>query len=294
MKVVTASWWVTAVLLVATVRAERIRYFCDAASTNQNSSGAAMDAGFHFELGVFDAGFTPTVSNRHDWLNHWNAAQGTSYNVSNSRFIGEFEVSDNTAPFTIGAVGWIFGRKVEVAGDEWILFRAADWTWPEAPFFPDPEAIINWNPADADIVLAGQVDGDGSPFLMKSERIRSFAQWQVAALAGEPLDGAGEDPDLDGVANIVEFFSGTDPLSGASSPVVTVDFTGPGGPFLRASYPMDPGSLVVATVEASGGLSSWDSAGVTLEFGASSLLAKDSVPMASASRRFLRLRVELP
>lgn len=289
---IRASCWVAAVLLVAPTHAERIRYFCDPGSTNRISGGVAMDAGFQFELGVFDSGFTPTLSNRHDWLNHWNAAQGASYDPGNSRFTDELEIFDNDAPFVIGAPGWVFGRKTTATGSEWILFRSSSWSWPEVfPFSPE---ALQWDAADADTVLAGQVNGGGAPFLMESERIWSFVQWQAGELAGEPLDGAGDDPDLDGVANVVEFFSGTDPLSAASAPVATLDFAGPGGPFLRASYPMDPGSLVVATVEASSELSSWDTAGVMLFFGASDLVATDSVSVFAASRRFLRLRVELP
>ncbi len=290
-----ASWCCAAVLAAATVQAERIRWFCPAASVNHDSTGAAMDAGFQFELGVFDAGFAPTAGNRHAWLAHWNAAQTTAYVPaagSTGTFLAEF---DNDDPFPLGTPGWILGRRWTATGSEWILFRHSDWTWPEAPSgLFDPEDLVLWNAADADIVLAGVIDGDGSPFLMMSERVRSYAQWQAAELAGESLDGAGDDPDLDGIENVIEFFCGTDPGDGTSIPSAEIAFTGPGGPFLRAIYPAHPGSLAVATVEASGNLSAWSSAGVSLEWAAGTLVATDSVAAVPGGRRFLRLRVELP
>ena len=91
---VIASWCCASVLLAATVQAQRIRWFCPPMSVNQDSTGAGIDAGFTFELGVFDTGFTPTPENRHAWLAHWHAAQTTAYAPSGGNtgaFLDEFE-----------------------------------------------------------------------------------------------------------------------------------------------------------------------------------------------------------
>ncbi len=282
-----ASWWIAAVLLAATARAERIRWFCDPGSVNLDSSGTAMDAGFEFQLGVFDAGFEPTAGNRHQWLDHWNAAQSASYDAVSGRFTEELEIFDNDPPFTVGRAAWVFGRKESATGDEWILFRSAAWLWPEVvPFSPEP---LQWNAADADVVPAGEVDGGA--FLMRSQRIRRYDQWRTTELIGEAEDGPEEDADADGVANVVEFLCGTDPRDPGSRPVASLD---PGGASLRAAFPMDPGSLAVATVEGSGDLVGWDDTGILVERSGATLVATDSVTVGSGTPRFLRLRVEMP
>ncbi|MCH7227847.1 hypothetical protein [Haloferula sp. A504] len=292
MKGFSASWCCAAVLLAAVAEAETIQWSCDPSSVNRESDGAPMGAGFQFELGVFSPGFTPTMANRSQWLDHWHVAQTTNYESGNGRFGSEFRVEGNASPFVVDAEAWILGRRNDATGSEWVIFRAASWVWPLAdPLAPEP---LEWNTADAGIVLAGEVNGSGSPFLMKSERIRDYGQWQASELAGESLIATDQDADFDGVANIVEFFCGTDPADAASRPAVAWSFAGPGGPFLRVEYPADPGSLAVASVEASDDLSGWSASGVALEWSAGMLVATDSVAAGPGVRRFLRLRVELP
>ena len=59
--------------------AETIPWFSDANKTNLDSSGVPMDAGYHFELGVFAGGFVPKPLNGEQWAAHWVAADTTVY-----------------------------------------------------------------------------------------------------------------------------------------------------------------------------------------------------------------------
>ena len=271
----------------------QIVWSCDPNSTNQSSSGAAMDAAFVFELGVFDAGFTPTPSNLVDWLEHWNPVQQSAYVPATGRYNAFYQVLSNAPPFLIGAEAWVFGRKPGAAVDEWILFRSSEWLWPEVggmgPF------QLEWNASQADEVVLGTVDPSGSPFLMRSAEVRSFAQWQSVELAGELLDGPDDDPDRDGLRNAIEFVLGTSPLTADAVVTTALDFV---AGHARISVPRLAGRLVHLSVEVSEDMATWASGPAHLEVVAettTSLVVRDLVATGPLRpRAFYRLRAELP
>jgi hypothetical protein len=63
-----------------------------------------------FELGVFEAGFTPTTANAGAWAANWRRAAVAFYNVNSQRFTGVHPVTSNAAPFLAGAKGYIWGH----------------------------------------------------------------------------------------------------------------------------------------------------------------------------------------
>lgn len=131
-----------------------LTWFSTPQATNFDSSGAAMNAGFQFQIGVFKNGFQPTAANTAQWLTHWQAAASAGYSEVSKRFDGIMSVVNNLPPFTSGAQGWVFGRRDTATGSEWILFRAAAWTWPS----PNPlnPLTIDWSVAQATTVVLGQ------------------------------------------------------------------------------------------------------------------------------------------
>lgn len=104
----------------------------DANAVNQTSGGPPMDAGFRFELGVFTGSFTPTATNMADWAAHWNPIERTPYLTENQRFSNSTTPENNEGEFEAGKPAYIWGFRGTPASGEWILFRAAGWTFPDA------------------------------------------------------------------------------------------------------------------------------------------------------------------
>jgi len=284
-------------LLVAGLRAETIFWSNDPQKVNQTSIGQNMDSTFQFQLGAFTAGFVPTVGNISQWTAHWVSADSVSYNPTTTAFEGSFNLTGNVAPFTVGTGAYVWGRSTAANKDEWILFRKATWTWPNASSFPP--GFHDWNAAAADQVIIGSINSGGTPFLMKSAAIASYAQWAVAELINEPRNAASQDPDLDGVSNLLEFVFGTSPLvPNAATPTPLSLVVVSGQKFLQISIPRRIDHPATLAVEVSGDLGQWNSGAahtVTVEDSAAALIIRDLTPYDPAnSKRFMRLKATLP
>ncbi|RYD81838.1 MAG: hypothetical protein EOP84_10350, partial [Verrucomicrobiaceae bacterium] len=200
---------------------QEINWYSPRSQTNLTASGAVMDGSFQFQLGAFANGFVPTISNCADWSANWSPAATTPYvPTSNIRaFDAVFSLTGNAAPFVVGAKAYIWGRASGSASHEWILFRASTWTWPSAT--PSgPTFQIPWGADEANEVILGSVNPSGSPFFMRSVAVRTYQQWKTETLAGQPLDGPNDDPDHDGIPNLLEFLFGTSPTL-TNAPAVT-------------------------------------------------------------------------
>lgn len=121
----------------------------------------------------------------------------------------------------------------------------------------------------------------------------SYLQWQTEHLPGEPLDGPGDDPDNDGVLNLLEFVFGTLPKT-AGAPTVTPVSLVVGK--LQIFIPRRIDRPAVLTVEVSPDLVNWSSgpahtAVVTDDV--SGLVVRDLTPLDPANpKRFMRLKAE--
>jgi hypothetical protein len=269
----------------ARLDAEIISWFSDANKINLDGAGLPMDAGFQFELGVFSGGFAPTSQNVSQWSAHWVAADSTTYNAGTQRFAEQFLVTQNVAPFLVGAQAWISGRRTTPTGTDRILIRNT----------PDPlnPLATEWNAAAANVVVLGSLNGGGPPFLMKSATTQTFAQWQAEHLAGEPLNGPGDDPDQDGSSNLLEFVFGTLPKS-AGAPTATPVILS--GGHLQITIPRRIDHLANLTVEVSENLSDWRSGPAATQLvddGEAVLVVRDLVPLDPVHpKRFMRLKAE--
>lgn len=290
-----------AVMMSLPSQARDIRWFCNPVSVNLTSSGRPMDAGFRFELGVFSGGFVPTNANTSQWAANWVAAQRTVYNEANEFFTDEHTVTENSAPFLVGAQAYVWGFGGR-SGEEWILFRASAWTWPAAD--PLNPVGLNWNAASATQVIAGSINASGSPFLMKSTMVSgsvapstSWSEWQAEALEGISQNGPADDPDGDGVRNDLEFVFGLLPLSPDAVPSSITSFAEIGNQrFLQIGIPRRADRIAALAVEVSTNLGIWYSgtAFTHEELSSPSLLVVRSlVPVDDAPSRFMRLRISV-
>lgn len=293
------KYFLIAPLLVTGLQAETINWYNTPQKTNLTSTGQNMDGAFQFQLGAFTSGFVPTVGNISQWTSHWVSADAASYNpdLAARSFDKSFTVTGNAAPFTVGASAYVWGRSAGLTKDEWILFRKSTWTWP-APNPMDPFGL-SWNAATADQVILGTINAGGTPFLMKSAAISSYPQWAVTELTNEPQNAAGQDPDHDGVSNLMEFVFGTSPLipnAATLAPLSLVDVSGQ--KFLQISIPRRIDHPATLVVEVSGDLSQWNSGPsytVTVGDGSAALIIRDLTPYNPANpKRFMRLKATLP
>lgn len=273
-------------------------------ATNLSSDGITpMDGRFRFELGVFAYGFVPTLANAADWAENWNPAKRTPYKGNLKRYADSFVATTNEAPFTAGTPAYVWGFKGDPASGEWILFRAASWTWPTIANGP-PDFKI-WDAKEATAVI-GTVNATGNPSLMKPAAVSNlpppatnYGQWVKEELDGASLVAANADADGDGVANIFEFIAGTPPDSkGApiTMPSKVVDVSG--SKHLELTVPRRIDRPATLVFEVSSDLKTWTSgSGHTAEVSSSgsSLVVRDLTPITPGSpRRFIRVAASSP
>ena len=288
-----------AFLLLSVAQAETVKWFSDPARVNLDSVGSPMDGGFEFQLGAFKDGFEPTASNAAQWASKWVMADATDYNATNALFDSQFELESNAAPFAVNGKAWVWGIRNTPTGSEWILFRNSSWKWPSAGSGgpPSPPSIF-WNTKDANEVVLGAIHANGSPFLMQSAAVSSYAQWSAVAFEGEGLDGPDDDPDQDGVSNLLEFVFGTSPLIAGSQQVMDSWFESGGQRYLQLTVPRRRDRLALFSVEVSENLSLWQSgASVTAVVSdqPNSWVVRDLAPQTPQHpKRFIRFKATLP
>lgn len=281
-------------LLASPMQGETITWFSDPGGSNLDAFGKPMDAGFRFQLGVFSGGFVPTMGNSSNWSAHWNPAQSVNYFPPTSRFVGQFSVADNSVPFLIGTPAWIFGQRDTDGVSERILLRDKGWLWP-APNPTNPFGR-DWGVHTADQVVIGALQPNGSPFLMQAGLVRlSYDTWQAKELGGELRAAPLDDPDGDGVNNLLEFIFGTPPLTPSKPPAIRHELQA-GIPHFYIPRRADRNAIL--TIEVSADLLTWHSAPEQVEVVSSTawnIHARGLPPTGLIdTNRFMRLRVSLP
>jgi hypothetical protein len=138
-----------------------------------DSTGAPLDATFIFELGAFDAGFTPDESNVNDWIANWNVFDRAGFNASAGYFASSVRMlpdgrsdspylTEDSGSFE-GLNAYLFVRNSDlpVPLTEWLLVRAPDWIFPVADDCCPGQLSIEWALSDVDgTPVFGSVEGD--------------------------------------------------------------------------------------------------------------------------------------
>ncbi len=136
----------------------------------------------------------------------------------------------------------------------------------------------------------------------------TYADWKALHFGGETdpaITGDHADPDSDGVVNLLEYAFGLEPLaaSRAGLPVVALQPATAGGPlFLTLTYTTPDTVADLAFVpEVSGNLADWQSGpghtetvSDTTTEGIRTVVVRDTVPVSTGARRFIRLSVQVP
>jgi hypothetical protein len=290
---------VFALLLCAKLAAQvPIPWNSPAGAVNRNSLGAAMDATFVFELGVFTGSFVPTAANTAEWAANWNMADSSRYDSATARYASVHNATGNAAPFTVGKPAYVWGRS----GSQWILFRAPSWTWPDASF-PSP-ALNPWTANAASVTtVVGTINSSGSPFLMRSAAAGNtpltWDEWQAGLLDGVAQNGLLDDPDEDGVSNLFEFAFGGNPTVPGAGPAFPVTIrSASGSSYLNLLVPHPVDRAVQVSVQVSSDLKVWDEGdGFTelVQDNAADFVVRDRTPLSpQAPQRFIRVALRLP
>jgi alpha-tubulin suppressor-like RCC1 family protein len=135
-------------------------------------------------------------------------------------------------------------------------------------------------------------------YTLSINRLTPAQSWKLVELgdANAPDDG---DPDYDGIVNLLEYATGTDPETSAPSNVVQDSTAVSSQNYLRLTVTKNPAATdVTYEVQATSDLptaASWSSAGLVVEQNdATTLRVRDNIPMSGGAPRFMRARVTKP
>jgi len=121
--------------------------------------------------------------------------------------------------------------------------------------------------------------------------------WEIANFgnANAGSNPATEDPDGDGISNLMEYALDTNPLLANVSSIAHDQEPWEDNQYLRLTVPKNPAATnLTYSVETCGDLVGWTSANTVIETNtAAELVARDDMSTTSAPRRFIRLRVSV-
>ena len=303
---------VVALLVVASFGTARAGLQIDFRSTPFSSNVTSaepvepMGEGFLFELGAFEAGFTPTAANTGDWAANWQGLGRVAYNATTGWFTGSAELTSNAAPFSIGASAYLWGFD---SSGEWILLANPAWVWSSAAVglgFPETFSVN----AEGTTTVVGSVSPDGSAgFQMQTSAITAEAPkmdpefWRsehftIAELADAEVSGWTADPDGDGTTNIEELAAGTDPRDAGSTQVAELSFVDIAGSiYCQLDLPRSGIADIEHVLALSSDLENWDSSGATIEVvedSSTRLLLRTTVAVGAGEREFYQFLLVAP
>jgi hypothetical protein len=226
------------------------------------------------------------------------------YNAATKRYAGAHSPDDNVSPFTIGKPVHVWGFRGDATAAEWILFRAPSWVFPDAnPPVPPPANAYEWYAnAPGLVVVIGSIQSSGSPSLMRSASVTgalppptSWDQWRTEMLAGVPLNGELDDPDGDGVSNLIEFTFGLNPRLPGPPPAMPLTLERvTNQDYLQIRVPRRKDHPVTLSVQVSSNLANWDEGSAFVEIisdGPSEWVVRDRTPYPpSGGKRFMRIK----
>ncbi len=124
-----------------------------------------------------------------------------------------------------------------------------------------------------------------------------FATWIGGFNVGS-LNGAGDDPDHDGIPNLIEYaLTGGDPAQGGMVTLPASSLTNAGGnSYLTLTIQKNTTATGITLIaETCSDLATWNSNNtVIVSETASTLVVRDAVPVSGSSTRFMRLKVTQP
>jgi hypothetical protein len=283
--------------------AASVNFASAVSGTNLQSDGSPMDSDFAFQIGAFSGGFKPSADNTGEWQTYWvplsdaagDPISGATTTFATSQlpsppfpagtfttgFSGTAEFDHSQPPFDpLSAVYiWGYDQRSSAGPAEWLLVTSSTWSWPAGTGNPPTSTF---SIGEADSVILGNVngDGDGDGYHMQSAAVTvspeitvpGYDQWlaanfSIAALADPTLVdsvwGALADPDGDGIANVIEYFTASDPNGQGTDRHTRAEISGEDLVFIF--YQAKDTGGVVGVVEWSADLVHWSEEGVVTE-----------------------------
>jgi len=198
--------------------AVQINWQSDFGETNLQSDGSTIfDDSFEFSLGGFVDGFVPGADNVSEWEEKWVELGRATYQEDNSLFSQASILNSNEAPFRVDGTDrvYIWGFNGKASGSEWILISKSDWEWPAAGFGPPipggGESFQIASTSGSDAILGAVNNGTAHMQSAKITLPLSYSDWVAENFMAGDASGVDEDPDDDGMKNIIEYAIGTNP-----------------------------------------------------------------------------------
>ena len=285
--------------------ASRINFYSSPGVSAYGSDGQSLNEDTSFELGVFANGFVPSATNTAQWSANWVPAQRTKFTTAHNWFTSVFNVTNNTAPFLVGAPAYVWGFNGSEAQGQWILFRATNWAWPAANGSA-PQPLL-WSAKDATVVVLGSLaQANGGAVSLRSlavanslPPVTTWGQFKAEKLQNSAHGNPGDDADGDGISNILEFALGTAPNNAAERPASPGTWNrlarGPDGKdYLEVRVPRRRDRAVNFTAQVSSDLNTWASGTNhtrVVSDTADAMTVRDTVPIGEAGNaRFMRVK----
>lgn len=295
-------------------------------ATNLQSNGQPMDESFSFQIGAFANGFEPSADNTGQWLAHWVPLGDAAADplpgatapyesidlpapfpsgTTSDGFTGNVSYDHNEPPFTtMGAVYiWGYDNRQTAGEAEWILVTSSVWGWPSGAANPPAETF---SMGSADSVILGSINANNAHMqtaavTLQSSGASSYDNWLAANFTGSQLSdsaladsiwGVKADPDNDGIDNVIEYYTGSDPNDPVSAAGTAAAND---GEFLIFSfYQSKTTDGVVGNVEWSDDMENWNSDSVatqTVDDLGDVYLIEARIPLNGAEEKFARLKV---
>ena len=235
-----------------------------------------------------------------DWeINDWTGAAGISYDTVTATSLNLSATSLN--PVTIRLLGAAPANFSESTA-QFTLVRSsgaisgfnANQFVIDASGLALPQGTWTVEPSGNDLVLAytGSTNPDANNNGIPDT-------WEILHFgnADPDMNGANEDPDHDGLVNLMEFALDTHPLRSGPSPLTHTLALVAGERHLQLDIPKNPLATKLAYhVEVTSDLNGpWSSDILTqveiIQDDAERLIVRDRTPVSDATRRFIRLRV---
>lgn len=226
-------------------------------AAHRDSRGREWDSRFSLEMGVFKDGFVPTAENYEQWPGCWRVISLAEFDAEDMRFAGRLDTADVPAEY--------LGRRLFVwakdgvnpeEGPQWVLMTHPHWKTSGTPGSATAPATT-WITTSAEEFIVGGVAGDGRSLqsgMVKPAPV-SHAEW-IALHFGDNGGEAGpsDDPDGDGVVNLLEYALGSDPKRAdpGKGPRVSTF-----GNMLRVSLEKNPRADAMVRLEKSVDLKTW-------------------------------------
>lgn len=160
-------------MLVVHGHARTVSWRSDIFDTLIDSTGTSLDDTFTFELGAFDASFTPTAVNFDQWTSHWHAFGQATYDAINGNgwepslqyftkdtAVLPGQLSSESPPlasyaFTAGTSAWlwVYDSLTLAPTSEWALVRGTTWSFPASDLLN--LTPVTWELNSADVSLWG-------------------------------------------------------------------------------------------------------------------------------------------